>query len=276
MALCLSEKPTRRVDNSPFLNLPPEIRNRIYQVALISSKPIELCSSDFVLGVVDMEDLASRHPSYNPFLSPRLMNQLRVRQEDLHYRYDVIRLQKDLLHVRQELAAGLLSTCRQIRFEAADYFWGDNEWHFTRDTRWHELYRFLLTIGPMARARIRKLSVWAPFTGDPTGGNVHFIHDVPFKNHPKMYMAKTTGCYTGSKECDCRRRVYEIIMRDETLARITFVVPPSFWVYSLYGDNEPPEGFFPKITVVISPFAWVDDWVNVEDFTSRGVGNLPS
>lgn len=128
-------RPSQRPrQTSPFLKLPAEIRNQIYQVALISPGPIDLwpiakCWRPQLLDPPDNamqhryeKSLVARESQYQDLLTP-------------HNPESIVgfRLQTDLLHVRKELSTGLLGTCAQVYNEAADYFWRSNTWRFSDD-----------------------------------------------------------------------------------------------------------------------------------------------
>ena len=253
-----------------FLRLPSEIRNAIYRAVLLLPEPIELYPNLGVGSVEHLNSLVSKLPDYESFTSSKLIDALKRREGSLKV-HEFFLLQKDLLHISTDLAVGLLRTCRQIRDEALDIFYGDNSWKFSYDKDWHHLNRFLLTIGPRARSRIRDLTVWAPFARDPIEGHGLAINFDRPENHPKLHVVKVPDCHEGLLDCRCQRSVYEMLMQDKTLERIRFVVPGSYMVYDLDGSKTIPNDFSPKITVEFLPGAYVSKEMNVEVFTSRGV-----
>lgn len=138
------ERPGRRaLQNSPFLHLPSEIRNIIYRFALVREKPIDLW------------------PQNNRgMMCHALLPQSPLDVGEIEYRR--VRYQEDLLYVRERMAVGPLRTCYQIFREAVGIFWMENRFRFSGRGGWEGLLRFFLTIGPLARSRIRKISVHAP------------------------------------------------------------------------------------------------------------------
>ncbi|KAG6991446.1 hypothetical protein G7Y79_00052g087860 [Physcia stellaris] len=258
---------------SSFLNLPPELRNRIYQAALIKPGHINLCPSEHIIHDVEgMERLAYHIQGFESFSSPKLLDELRVREQDMEkVPWDLFRVQHDLLYVREELAVGLLRTCRQVYREAVDFFWAGNTWCFPDDIQWHLLFRFLSTIGSNARARIKGLEVLAPMVEDPVSG---VFKRLPVKNHPKLRMATPCRRDMILDYCDCRAKTFDLLMLERTLEKITFVVPPWCRIYTLndsQGERKVPQGFLSKVSVVVESGALVSDKLSVEDFTSQGV-----
>lgn len=202
---------SRTRQNSPFLKLPAEIRIAIYQYALIRDKPIDLWPHAY-------------HTNSKPEEVESEGQEL-SREED-PYAYKV-RHQEDLDYVRKEIATGLLGTCRQVYNEAAGYFWSDNHFRFSGRSGWQGLLRFFLTIGPEARARIRKIDVHAPIymrwpVKDKDGKDLNGRS----KNLPKMHMAKIPP--EGHLDTVAKQRVCNILEQDRTLQEINFVVPASF------------------------------------------------
>lgn len=253
-----------------FLELPSEIRNHIYYTALVIQEPVELCPAVGVNSARDMSSLFRRFPAFASLATPKLMDDLERRQDSLKHD-ETFRLQKDLLHIRKTLAVGLLRTCRQIYDEAMGIFYAENSWQFSYDRSWHLLYRFLMTIGARARSYIQNLTIWAPFAADPMEGHGMFLPMFPVKNHPKMQMVKRLRCKVRGQKCRCWRSVFYIFMCEKTLKNIKFVVPSAYCVYDIDGRRTVPHGFMPKITLDIQPGGLVDESLNVEDFTSRGV-----
>ncbi|KAL8839512.1 MAG: hypothetical protein Q9170_001735 [Blastenia crenularia] len=264
----------------PFLKLPSELRNRIYSFALVKPTPIDLCPGDSVYDASNMKYKIQNIPSLGHFNSPTLHEELEIRQKYLGHLH-TFRVQKDLLWVRKELSPKLLRTCRQIYGEASEIFWSANKWQFAQDKQWHTLFRWLKTIGPRAIARIRSLEVFAPMASDPMEGHgLAALDPEPSKNHPKLRMAKIPheGC------CDCRAETFKSLMLEGTL-RFNFVVPAGFCICTLdeYGNDMHgsddsqvprrkslvPQGFLPKITITIEPYAFAQE-LKVKDFTGRG------
>jgi hypothetical protein len=105
------------LQDSPFLNLPPEIREQIYYTSLTRITPIDLWPMKYT------EDPSTE---------------------------TVFRIQEDLDFVRKEMATGLLVTCKQIFYETSTIFWSKNTFRFSGDIYWFGARRFLGQIGPRA------------------------------------------------------------------------------------------------------------------------------
>lgn len=198
----------RRVkQKSPFLKLPAEVRIMIYKNALITDQPIDLWPH---LYHMDTDSSSS-----DEITKKLLENDLKVR------------LQESLTYVRKQMATGLLGTCRQVYREAAMYFWADNTFKFSGRSGWQGLLRFLLTIGPEARSRIRRLDVHAPVymrwpIKDKDGKDLNGRS----KNLPKMHMIKIPQ--ENHLDTVAKQRVCAIIDQDRTLEELNFVIPAEF------------------------------------------------
>ena len=162
----------QNIQDSPFLNLPAEIRELIYFAALVRSTPIDLWPMKY-----------------------------ENRDEDEESRC-VFRLQEDLELVRKEMATGLFTTCKQISHQASSIFWSKNTFRFSGDIYWFGVRRFLGTIGPRALSQLQSLELFAPLVDLNcldisllTGGHWTWRHEIyknalNAKNKPKMHMAK--------------------------------------------------------------------------------------
>jgi hypothetical protein len=162
MKMARKNRRTQIIQDSPFLNLPAEIREQIYYAALCRSTAIDLWpmkySQDSSTGVI-------------------------------------LRLQEDLAFVRKEMATGLLTTCKQIFYEASGIFWSKNTFRFSGDLYWFGARRFLGQIGPRALSQLQSLEIFAPLLdmgcldtsslGDGIFGNA-----MNAKKIPKMHMVK--------------------------------------------------------------------------------------
>ena len=185
---------------SPLLCLPPELRTKIFQYALIRDEPLDLWPHKWT----KLEE--------NPKPEATMLK---------------VRHQEDLGYIRKEMSIGLLGTCRQIFNEAAMFFWGDNRFRFTGRSGWQGLLRFFLTIGPEARSRIRRVDVHAPIymrwpVKDSDGKDLNGRS----KNFPKMHMAKIPE--EGHLDRQAIQRLCVILAQDRTLEEINFVIPEGF------------------------------------------------
>ncbi|KAK5113300.1 hypothetical protein LTR85_010917 [Meristemomyces frigidus] len=126
-------KYARRTRSKPltgaFLDLPPELRNTIYRLALIADPAyIDLCPKS-------NQEVGNGAARYH------------------HTR----RFGKEI-----EPSLHLLRTCKQINAEAAPIFYGEQEWRFTSIKGWYVLDSFLRQIGPVNQALLRKIAVHVP------------------------------------------------------------------------------------------------------------------
>lgn len=192
---------------SPFLRLPSEIRIMIYRFALVWDRPIDLWPHLYH-GKIES-------PSTEDLSKELLENPLKIRH------------QVCLTYVRKEMAPGLLGACRQIYQEAATFFWADNLFKFSGRSGWQGLLRFLLTIGPTARSRIRRIDVHAPIymrwpVKDHDGKDLNGRS----KNLPKMHMIKIPQ--ENHLDTVAKQRVCAVLAQDRTLAELNFVIPAGF------------------------------------------------
>ncbi|KAI9675765.1 MAG: hypothetical protein M1817_001132 [Caeruleum heppii] len=120
-----------------FLDLPPEIRNQIYEQALVSPDPIDLWPESKP-DVVDV-DLQLGHGDVNRGA-----------------------LVRSLSKFRPAIAIHLLRACRQINREAIPFLFGCNDFRFTNEKGWIMLYVFLTHIGLSNMKHITRLHVFIP------------------------------------------------------------------------------------------------------------------
>ncbi|KAH6723702.1 hypothetical protein BKA61DRAFT_586950 [Leptodontidium sp. MPI-SDFR-AT-0119] len=115
-----------------FLDLPRELRDRIYYHALVSPDPITVCSMEYdwmttlkdgKISLVETVTLDTSNPTNMP---PTL---------------------------------AMLSCNRQLATEAAVVFYGFNTFRFTGYETWQPMYEWLRMIGDKARAHLRNLMV---------------------------------------------------------------------------------------------------------------------
>lgn len=163
--------------DSPFLDLPAEIRNFIYRAALYKPTPIDLWPIELIPA-----------PAEDPALTARIAK-AKAEPGVYNERY---RHQKDLEYVRKEMATGLLCTCTQIFKEAQHIFWRDNTFRFSGDREYFGARRFLGSIGPRALSQIRILELFAPTESAMTWSKrlAEVGYEREAKNHPKMHMVK--------------------------------------------------------------------------------------
>lgn len=105
---------------------------------------------------------------------PELLERLRKTVKSDHLIDGIlVRGQHNLNYVCKEMAIGMLATCKQINGEATMLFWRENTFRFSSDFDWRGLRRFLISIGPEARSRIRSLEVSPPgWAEDQTCQNI--------------------------------------------------------------------------------------------------------
>ena len=138
-----------------------------------------------------------------------------------------VRHQESLEHVRKEMATGLLGTCTQVFNEASGLFWSENCFRFSGRSGWQGLLRFFLTIGPEARARIRKVDVHAPiYMRWPEKDTDKKDMNGRSKNFPKMHMAKVPE--EGHLDRQAIQRVCVLLAQDRALEEINFIIPATF------------------------------------------------
>ena len=205
---------------SSFLSLPPELRAKIYRYALISPAPIDLWPHVYHIDLTGNSEWEARTSTWSE--KTTALNKLRFKTRN----------QTGLIYVRKEMGTGLLGTCRQVYNEAAMFFWADNIFRFTGRSGWQGLLRFFLTIGPAARARIRRLDIHAPIymrwpekNGEEGSGDVRDLNGYS-KNFPKMHMVKITD--EGHLDRVAIQRVCTILAQDRTLEEINFIIPAGF------------------------------------------------
>ena len=215
----------RQCSDSPFLNLPAEIRNQIYRAALVSPSPIDLCPANYAY---DQEDMEANAVLQQRSLALGKFDNVKSVHGSNQPTQVAFRLQSSLQHVRQHLVVQLLSVCRQIYNEAAGYFWSANVWRFTEDEDWEILFRFLLTIGPSATSRVKRLEALAPSAWKDNPILPRDRH-WQVKNQPKLHMVKL---------CEDKERhdvVWELLIRERCLGMLDLLVPAGYDVESMSG-----------------------------------------
>ena len=199
---------TRSQLQSPFLALPPEIRLKIYRLALVKDGPIDLWPHKWT----KPEETSPRGGSQQRGSTSFSLK---------------IRHQEDLEHVRKEMCLGLLGTCTQVYSEAARLFWSENRFRFSGRSGWQGLLRFFLTIGPQARSRIRKIDVHAPiYMRWPQKDSDNKDMNGRSKNFPKMHMTQIPE--EGHLDRQAIQRVCAMMDQDRALEEINFIIPAGF------------------------------------------------
>jgi hypothetical protein len=136
-----------------FLDLPAELRNLVYEHALVQQEPIELAPLQFAHDYINR----TIRPDYLP-LSPKAAKFARRHNIPCFTaeRYHNWRYNKEI-----QPSLRLLRVSRQINTEASAIYYGQ-EFRFTNEMGWHILYEWLKTIGPCNRQFIRHLTVVHP------------------------------------------------------------------------------------------------------------------
>lgn len=245
---------------SPFLRLPPELRTLIYREALVKNDGIDLWPD---LPIADFAD--------HPDLIERVKH---LDRSKLDFRH-----QRDLEFVRRHLAVALLTTCRQIRDEAFAIFWTENQFRFSADFEWVGIKRFLLTIGPAARALLRTLEVAPPDHActPALGRATAWSH---LKNHPKLHMAKLFGHSTSNPLWQTPGNfawVSNMIQEDRTLSTLKFILPSGRSLFQNHHSRpvEFDERFDPlrflNLSLVVEKGAILTGPHDIEHCTSQGL-----
>lgn len=220
-----SSSPATRQE-SPFLRLPGEIRTLIYRAALLSRTPLDLCPDKFINDPASEPSMEARI-SKSKYLGPRPRNRWTSQRAYL------FRDLEDLKYIREEMAVAFLQTCKQVNREATMIFWRENTFRFSADFSWLVLRRFLVTIGPAARSRLRTLDIVPPGNGY---GIVEKTNRSSFNNthkcHPTLRMTKLLPferCYAYSFHWeDNVRFVRSILAMEETLKELRLVINDGF------------------------------------------------
>jgi len=118
-----------------FLDLPSELRIKIYGHLLVASEPITICSR------TSEEEISD----YRGTVSLRSLSTAKIRPTVLDH-----------------LTLGLLECSRQISYEAAATFYRWNTFKFAGDRTWDPLYAFLQLIGERNRRSLGSLELDIP------------------------------------------------------------------------------------------------------------------
>jgi hypothetical protein len=227
----------RITQTSAFLKLPGEIRTLIYRAALVKPTPIDLWPHKFIKDNFEHADLVER-------LRKSTKNTASIESQR-------VRDQSDLKYVRRELATGILATCKQVRMEATMLFWRENSFRFSGDFDWRGLRRFLVSIGPEARSRIRSLDVCPPGWAlcrtceiMDTNLRLHPFCAVVAKNHPKTHMQKslpfskqTSSAYSKLQHEDNIRFICEMFRSEGVLQKLNLVIMDGWSFRQLAQDH---------------------------------------
>jgi hypothetical protein len=218
--------------DSPFLDLPGEIRTLIYRAALLRPTPIDLWPAAEIKNPRERPDLQQRIAKHQKSAWRPDARFRRQPERDARFRD-----QRDLQFVRKEMATGLLATCKQINQEASHVFWTENIFRFSGDENWNGIRRFLLAIGPRARSMLSVLEVH-PMNYFPVrvtdedddeeeAGNWPFNHSGDWtlspgemKNHPKMHMPKIPYSWETSKNAS---QVLQLLRTEATLKELRLI-----------------------------------------------------
>jgi len=143
-----------------FLDLPLEIRNQIYDYALLSPRPITVSS---VVNQGYQKQISDTHPTI-------------VTQKYIIEGKDAI---------LEKIARNLLFCHPIIAAEAAICFYRGNTFHFEGDEVWNPLYSFLQGIGDYNRRFLRRISIEVKLRNvasqDRYGARIIYEYDLPFQ-----------------------------------------------------------------------------------------------
>lgn len=119
-------------ETSCFLDLPPEIRNKIYHYSLVASEPLTIWSGSH-------DDDKTELPE-----SLTLTSHIKVKID---------------VSFSNGLALGLLCCNRQVSSETAGILYQENTFRFLGENNWNPLYGFLQSIGEENRHNLRSLEI---------------------------------------------------------------------------------------------------------------------
>ena len=232
-----------QVQTSSFLNLPGEIRNEIYRIALIISTPIDLCPAKYLFDIEDFQE--------DPMLMQRYLAFTEGDHEDENWMFGhrptklTIRLQPSLEGMRRNLAINLSAVCRQVYHEAARYLRSKNTFVFSDDEDWFIVLKFLMTIGPNARSMIENIRVLPPSARRindvwPMGAMWHVKH------HPKLRLEKLW------REAYLYHDiVWNLWISERTLRTLTFIVPDEYHSDNPYYPRDTDVELLAKVTFIV-------------------------
>ncbi|KAF7193337.1 hypothetical protein HII31_05316 [Pseudocercospora fuligena] len=128
-----------------FLDLPAELRNRVYELVLVLDPAYVELSAKTTVYWVGNEKAREHHLK--------------------RYKYDIQRRLR------------LLRVCKQIYEEASPMFYGENEFRFTSVKGWYALATWIDQIRPRNQRLIRKISIHVPWRGK--------VYDFQSDNEPE-------------------------------------------------------------------------------------------
>lgn len=177
------------------MDLPGEIRNRIYRLHLLVDEPIELLAR------------TSRTNSKGADKAERQARE----------RFTKIRTSR----------LKFLRLSKTVNKEASDIFYGENEFRFTGQNGWTWLRGFMHVIGDLNTARLRVLTVHVPWQAEPdelSKGMGSYNTIINALEGPKRQ-----GMYTLQDYKDCA----DILNRAGNLKQLKLVLPANLEVQSV-------------------------------------------
>ena len=206
----------------PLMELPPEIRNRIYREYLVLHTPIDLC------------------PKATGF------------KGNVHaWRHHIRRWKKDICPRLR-----LLRTNKQVLAETRSIFYAENEFRFTNSKAWYVLDAFLYTIGQQNTAWLRHLAIHVPWAGTVNDNNYdnlpesHATMNWMMNRFDKMGLRyhKRWNRFT---ECKAVTRCQTKLEAASGLKSLKLVLPDS---YELLNEHSPHQWVGCRVlSVVLNP-----------------------
>ncbi|KAI9723742.1 MAG: hypothetical protein M1812_001042 [Candelaria pacifica] len=221
---CIEDLNLSTITPFQFLKLPAEIRNIIYNYALVMGT-IDLWPQE----VADVEDpnpviLRQEQPSFGSSIKPYPGWTRAVRQQD------------DLEYLRKHKAVSLLRCSRQLYNECHMIFWQNNTFQFSGRGSMVGLESFLKTIGAGNQKLIERLNVRYPANciwEDRADRKVWL--DQFSKHSPELRLVDV-----GHKEGDYlkhMKKVRQILSDSEKPKELQLILPNSFTTYDFYLDE---------------------------------------
>lgn len=187
-----------------LVDLPAEIRNLIYHLALVKSEPLDLWPATRC-NTIPISEGGYTIGDHNG---------------------DGARFRLAIKSMRRGLGVNLLRTCKTISSEATPILYGQNDFRFTMEDGWFSLHTFLTMICNRNRAHVKSISVFVPVES--------FFYEA------QSMMAATYPCYAWSdlkdKEdprteqpwcaLEAAKGCCELWMEEKTLRTLFLVMPP--------------------------------------------------